>query len=357
MPTSTPLDARNIPADYGDAAGEYRQAVDGAAIFDCSQRGKLELTGPEAPNFLHNLSTNDVLNLPLGGGCEAFFTTSTAKIVDHALIYHLRLANGQDAIWLDVAPGRAAPLLQHLERFHIAENFEIADRTGEFAQIHLAGPKAKEVLSRAIGEAIPDLAEGQNMERTLGAQVPCNIRRNDALGVPGFDLVCRNERGAEVWEMLVTADAKPAGATAYEWLRVEAGTPILGIDMNDTRFVLETGRMHAVSYEKGCYLGQEPIVMARDRAGHVNRSFRGLLLGDGPPAPANSKLFNADGKEAGVTTSSVISPRFGPIALGYIRRGSEGQDVPLFLDTPGGRSATVTTLPFTETKSQQMQPR
>src|SRR5207249_5488324 len=90
-----------VPADFGDATAEYQSVLKAAGIFDQSHRGKLELTGPEAPNFLQSMSTNDVLNLPLGAGCEAFFTTSTAKIVDHALIYHTRSAEGQDALWLD----------------------------------------------------------------------------------------------------------------------------------------------------------------------------------------------------------------------------------------------------------------
>src|SRR5262245_30719190 len=96
-----------VPADFGDVAAEYRNALDGAALVDLSPRGKLELTGPEAPNFIHNLSTNDILNLPLGAGCETFFTTATAKVVAHALVYHVRISGGRDALWLDVAPGQA----------------------------------------------------------------------------------------------------------------------------------------------------------------------------------------------------------------------------------------------------------
>src|SRR4051812_3444816 len=135
-------------------ADEYRQTREGASLFDVSARGKLELTGPDAPAFLHNLCTNDVANLPLGGGCEAFFTNAKAKTVARALIYHVRLGDGRDALWLDTDPGRGAALLRHLDHFLISERVEMADRTADFAQLHLAGPRAKAVLEKALGEPI-----------------------------------------------------------------------------------------------------------------------------------------------------------------------------------------------------------
>lgn len=334
-------------ADFGDAAMEYRLVLEDNGLFQRSDRGKLVLVGPEAPNFLHNLCTNDILNLPLGGGCEAFFTTATAKVVDHVTIYHFRTGDGSDALWIDTSAGRNAGLLQYLEKYHIAENFEATDRTADFAQFHLAGPRTRAVMETAIGEPIPELGPWQHMERTIGNDCVCNIRRVDQLGVPGFDVVCLRDLAQQTWDALVAAGAHPAGAAAYEILRVEAGTPVIGVDMDENRFVLEVGRTHAVSYSKGCYLGQEPIVMSRDRAGHVNRSLRGLKLADGSVAPPKSKLFNDAGQEVGLTTSSVVSPRFGPIALGYVRRGFEQAGTTLHIDSATGRAAVVADLPIT----------
>src|SRR5947199_5576008 len=165
-----------------DLNAEYHQARTSAALFDVSGRGKLELTGPDAPSFLHNLCTNDVVNLPLGAGCEAFFTTAKAKVVAHALIYHVRIAGGRDALWLDVAPGQAPRLLQHLDRFLISEQVELADRTADFAEFHLAGPQARAVLERAVGDPLPDLRPLEHMERTIGANATCHVRRHDPLG-------------------------------------------------------------------------------------------------------------------------------------------------------------------------------
>src|SRR5262249_10193442 len=134
-----------MPARYGDVAAEYGAARNTAAVFDLSHRGKVEVSGPDAPSFLHNLCTNDILCMPLGAGCEAFFCTSRAKVVAHALIYHIRIAD-QNAFWLDVTAGEAGKLVTHLDHFRIAEQVELKDVTAEFAQVHLAGPAATGVL-------------------------------------------------------------------------------------------------------------------------------------------------------------------------------------------------------------------
>jgi folate-binding protein YgfZ len=184
------------------------------------------------------------------------------------------------------------------------------------------------------------------MERTFGASATCHVRRHDPLGVPGYDLVCRNERAAGVWRVLQGAGALPAGESTFETLRIEAGTPVYGVDINEDRFVMEVARaLRAVSYAKGCYLGQEPIVMARDRAGFVNRAFLGVKVLDGGPLPVGTRLFR-DATEVGMTTSSSHSPRLNrPLALGYLRRGNQDPGLLLAAEAPGGRQQ-VEVLPF-----------
>src|SRR6185369_7372868 len=136
----------SMPQHYGDALAEYRQTRQAASVIDLSHRAKVEVAGPEAASFLHNLSSNDVNGLPVGAGCEAFFATPTARAVDHALIYHVRLHGGRDAFLLDLAPGHGEKMLRYLDRYVISEQVEFADRTREFAQLHLAGPRARAVL-------------------------------------------------------------------------------------------------------------------------------------------------------------------------------------------------------------------
>jgi folate-binding protein YgfZ len=328
----------DMPVHFGDSAGEYQRTLSAASVFDQSHRGKLEIIGPEAPQFLHNLSTNDIANLPLGGGCEAYFCDARAKALAHAFIYHVLVDGTRHAFWLDVTPGHGESLLKHLDRHLIAEQVEMSDRTAQFAQMHLAGPQARSILEKALGEPMPELGEFLHMERTFGGNAVCHLRRNNPLGAPGYDIVCLNARADGVWKMLVAAGAKPAGSQAYEVLRIEAGTPVYGIDVDANRFVMEVPRaLRAVSYSKGCYLGQEPIVMSRDRAGHVNRTFLGVKVLEGGCLAAGTKLFR-DGNDAGLITSCAQSPRLGaPLALGYIRRGHQDPGLRLEAETPEGR--------------------
>jgi glycine cleavage system T protein len=340
-------DGYTMPAHYGDALAEYRHARQASVIFDVSSRGKVEVAGSEAGMFLHNLSTNDIKELSIGAGCEAFFATATAKAIDHVLIYHVVLHDGRDAFWIDVKAGRSEKLIQHLDRHLISEQVEFADRTREFAQIHLAGPNAKDILEKALLDEVPPLEPLQHMIRTFGANSHSHIRRHDPLALHGYDIVCLNALAANVWGLLVRAGAKPAGLDAYELLRVEAGTPVYGVDIDENRFIVEVGRTAtAISYNKGCYLGQEPVVMARDR-GQVQRTFLGLKLTGNSPVPPGSKLFR-DGKEVGVTASSIVSPALGmPIALAYVKRGSQEPGTVVEVEAGSQRiAAEVTRLPF-----------
>ncbi len=315
-----------MTAHAAGSAG-YRAAVESAALFDRSDTGKVLVAGPDAPKFLTNLSTNDLRELPLGGGGETYFLDHKAKTLFAAWAYHV-LNDGKHALWLDTTPGRGGKLFAHLDRYLISEAVELSDVTDSFAQIHLAGPAAKATLEAALADRIPDLAEFQHMERTFGQNVIASIRRRDLLGMPGYDLVVQVGQKDALAGLIVAAGATHATDQDFEILRIEAGTPIYGSDIDESRFVMEIARVErAVSYAKGCFIGQEPIVMARDRAGFVNRAFLKLKL-DGEPILSGTKLTR-DGQDAGVVTSSTRSPRYGTIALGYVRRGHQDHGVKL----------------------------
>ena len=343
MPHTSPL-AHLIPADSDPLPG-YRAAKESAALFDVSATGKILVTGPEGPKVLHNLCTNDLENLPLGGGCEAYFCDHKAKALFQVRVYHVLVNGEQHALWMDTTPGYNEKLLQHLDRYLISEQAELADRTAEFVQLHVAGPGAADVLGRCIGETLPELGEFLHMERSIGDAV-VSIRRFDPLGVPGYDLVCLNAAAEGLWRTLEAGGAKPASPEAFELLRVEAGTPVYGVDIDDNRFVMEVAHAaRAVSYEKGCFLGQEPIVMSRDRAGHVNRAFLGVKLSE-RTAGAGAKVWR-DGKEVGLVTSSVESPKLSTaLALAYIRRGNQEPGTAVEVeDEQGKQPAEVIALP------------
>jgi folate-binding protein YgfZ len=334
-----------MPAHYGDPAAEYEQAHVACALFDLSPRGKVELTGPEAAVFLHNLCTNDIRNLAPGAGCEAFLTTNKAKVVAYLTVFH-RPGAGPPSLWLDVAPGLGGKTLRHLDLYVLSSQVELTDRGHDFAQLRLAGPQARAVLAKALGKDITVSTDLQNETITLPDGSPADLRRVDALGVPGYDLVCPRDRAADLWRLLTEAGARPAGRDTFEALRVEAGTPAQGPDVDETTFAPEVGRTaRAICYAKGCYLGQEPIVMARDR-GQVNRTLLGVKL-PGGPVPHGSLLYR-EGKEVGRVTSSVVSPRLGTaVGLAYVRRGHQEPGTVLEVDAAGTRRpAEVTPLPF-----------
>jgi folate-binding protein YgfZ len=332
-----------VPDYYAGPEGEYDAALTGAVVFDRSHHGKVEVTGDDAVKFLHNLCSNDVKGLAPDAGCEALFCTATGKVVAHALIYRSPPKGNRELLALDLAPGTAAKTLKHLDRFIISEDVELADRTPQFVQLHLAGPGAANLLTRLAGA---DLALAPLQQRTVTiATGPAVVRRHDPLGLPGFDVLCGLEQAEGMWLRLLEMGARPAGRRAYETLRIEAGTPTYGVDLDETTFAPEVGRIpQTISYTKGCYLGQEPIVMARDR-GQVNRTLLGLKLPEGL-APTGSLLYR-DGKEVGRVTSSVVSPRAGAIALAYVRRGSQAPGTALEVAVgEQRRPAIVTPLPF-----------
>jgi folate-binding protein YgfZ len=334
----------SLPAHFGKAAAEYDGARAGAVVFDRSHQGKLEAAGSDAVAFLHNLCSNDIKNLAPGCGCEAFFCTATGKVVAFAHIYRAPPHGKRESLWLDLEPGLHSKVLGHLDRYLISEDVTLADRTADIAQLHLAGPRAEAVLASALGVE----TQLALLQHTLARfdDSSCPVRRHDPLGLPGYDVLCPRTLAAPVWQALLAAGALPAGGQVYETLRIEAGTPRYGVDVDETTFAPEVGRTRqAISYNKGCYLGQEPIVMARDR-GQVNRTLLGLKVGEAP-VPAGSKLFR-DGKEVGRVTSGVVSPRLGSaIALGYVRRGSQELGTVVEVDVNGERRpAEVAALPF-----------
>lgn len=315
-----------------------------AAVFD---RGAsiVELAGPDARLFLHNLCTQDVKSLALGAGAETFLTTAKAKFVAHGAVSYVTW-QGQTVLWFDIVPAQGDLVLKHLDHFLISEQVELADRSNELGMVRLVGPSAAAVLEKVFGAALPALPPWHHVPRSLDGN-DVVIRHHVSLNLPGYDCICPGALSPSLRERLLAAGAVPESETTHEALRVEAGWPVYPNDMDENRFVVEVGRgAHAISYTKGCFLGQEPIVMARDR-GQVNRMLMGVLCGEGPALAAGTKLYQGE-TEAGHVTSSVVSPRLGQaIALAYLRRGHQEPGMKLTVEpVSAGRTAVVSPLPF-----------
>ena len=296
---------------------DYAAAHAAAALFDPQVR-PVDLVGPDAAQFLHNICTNDVKAVAVGGGCEAFLCDARAKVQ-----FILTVMRTADGLVLTTSPGRADALFAYLDRFLVAARVELAGRSDQMV-FHLVGPTAGTL---AGGE----LEKYMHAEREVGG-VPVRVRRYDRLGLPGYDLVVPRAAEAAVAQALFAGGAV-AGDGAFDTLRIEAGTPSFGVDFDAIRFVMEVGgAARAVSYAKGCFPGQEPIVMARDRAGRVNRQFLGLK-GTTDAVPVPGVKLTRDGKEVGLVTSATRSPRLGaPLALGYVHWQHVAAGTPLDAD-------------------------
>jgi folate-binding protein YgfZ len=322
---------------------DYQQAYSHAVAFDHSQHGKIEVAGRDAATFLHNLCTNDIINLQPGAGCQAYFANAQARLVSPIIVYRVP---GRNEFWLDIPVNMAAKVMTHLDRYLISEDVQLADHTAEFAQIHVAGPESPVAITKCADRQMPDLAELQHIKVSDNIAAMLVVRRRSPLGLPGFDILCAHDRTDTVWQRLAAAGAPRGTDETYEVLRIEAGTPEFGRDIDENRLVFDIGRNPAaISYTKGCYLGQEPIVMARDR-GHANRKLLGLIVSSPDLVPPGAKVFRGD-VEVGQVTSSVASPRLGRIALAYLRRGHQDPGTAVEIEVNGSRrTAEVSSLPF-----------
>lgn len=306
---------------------DYQAALTNACVFVPGKYASIDVVGPDAAFFLHNLCTQDVNSLPVGESREAFLTTNKARVLAHVMItrrepevFHVgTIANFLD----DPAP----KIMDHLNHFLISERAELVNRSSERGLLRLIGTKASELAKKA---ALPPLCQHRLFQ------------------LDGADFLWQTD-GVNLEELSNSLGAVLGGPLAYQILRIEAGLPEYGIDIDEDRLAMEVNRPQAISYTKGCYLGQETIVMARDR-GQVNRLLLGVKFsrdnGVDRLHAKGTKLFRGK-DEVGLITSSVFSPRLQMvIGLAYLRRGSWDAGTELALTPEGAAGAVVCSLPF-----------
>ena len=219
---------------------DYRRAVESAVVFDLEGRSLVELAGKEARSFLHNLCTADTNSLAPGQGFEAFLTTAKARVVAHLWGSYLAL-DADPVILLDTVPGQSAAILKHLDHYLISEQVELADRTCDFSMQRLAGPRAAEALT-ALGIAIPTVPLQQSRVELADLGVVF-VRAHALLSVPSFDLLVSAPLKAALLQKLGGSGVMPADLATHNVLRVEAGTPEFGSDIDDSRFAMEVNRV------------------------------------------------------------------------------------------------------------------
>ncbi len=308
----------------------YRALREHAAIGAIAPRAVIAVGGPDRTSFLHGLLTNDVQALAAGSGCYAAWLTPQGR-----MIADLHVLAADDRILLDIPAGLAPDLLQRLDQSVFSEDVQLTDLSRALAAVWVHGPSAAPAVERTLGAAgLAAWVGYQHAQMPLGESL-VRLVRIDQLGVPGYCLYVDAPREAALRGALESAGVRTADPEAIEAARVEAGYPVFGIDMTDDTIPLEAGiEDRALSFTKGCYVGQEVIVRVLHRGhGRVARRLMGLRL---EGMASRGARIVADGREIGVLTSAARSPRLGPIAMGYVHRDFTAPGSAVSVDAPGG---------------------
>ncbi|RPJ75718.1 MAG: aminomethyl transferase family protein [Acidobacteria bacterium] len=329
---------------------EYHAAREGAALFDRSDAGKIAVAGSDRRAYLHAMLTQDILALEAGtGGYSAFLTPQGRMISD------MRVLELGDMVLLDLPSSRVPAVVERLDQFIFSEDVRLGDLTEAFGKLTVAGPRAVEVVGRVVGE--PSGAEGLDLRgwpefrnrRVEWRGDTVVLAASADLGLTAFDLYAERPRLQALAGALVEAGAVPASPSTAEVLRVEAGLPAFGKDMDGDTIPLEAGiEDRAISFTKGCYPGQEVIIRVVHRGhGRVARKLTGLLL-DGSGVPTRDDLLRGGDRDAGRVTSAVLSPGLGrPIAIAMLHRDFVEPGTELTVLHGEDRiGATTTALPF-----------
>lgn len=316
-----------------DVDAEHRALREACGLVDRAWRRGLEMTGDDRLRFLNGLVTCDVKSLAAGGGVYGFFTQVKGRVLADVTV--LALA---DSLWLELPADRTEEVAAHLGKYVIVDRVEIGPLAGR-VPLALIGPGA----AATLGAEPPAAVYGHREAQVHGTRV--RVVREAGLGVPAWTLWTPEDEAAALTERLVEHGARPVGRRAWERLRVEAGRPLFGQDFGPDHFPQETGlEAEAVSYTKGCYLGQEVVARIHYRGG-VNRHLRGLRFDgfDDEAAPLGQEIVH-DGREAGTVTSAVRSPTLGHVGLAVVHKRVEpGTRV----GVGGAGGAEVVALPFT----------
>ncbi|MDX6616355.1 MAG: hypothetical protein QOD60_1446 [Solirubrobacterales bacterium] len=306
---------------------QYRALREEAGLLERPGRGKLLVRGADAAEFLQGQLTNDIEALEPEAGCYAALLDRKGHMRADMRVLHLN----DGGIWLDTEPETTEALRSHLDMYKIGREVELSDESEDWAILSLIGPAAYDVAG--TGPLSPEHAQ-RNYQRD-GVEVL-------AVGTDlGVDLIVRSESAEQLREAVLASGAAAVSEEAAEIVRVESGRPRFGREMTNATIPAEAGiNARAVSFSKGCYVGQETVARLHYK-GKPNRHLRGLRLS--APASAGEEL-TLDGKTVGEIGTFCISPAHGPIALAIVRREAEPGDTVGVAQN--GVTATLADLPF-----------
>ena len=306
----------------------YASLHERAAWIDLSGRGKIRATGDDRARLLHSMTTNHIQELLPGSGCYTFFLTAQGRIIADANIFCM-----PDYLLIDTEPETRLRVLEHLEKFIIADDVCLHDFTDDYGTINIEGPQAEAVLRRFD---VPTA----HLPFSFAGWSHCEVAHVSYTGQPGYSFIFPVEQRDAVLAHLTGAGVPHADIATAEVVRLENGRPRYGVDISETTLPQETQLGHAVHPSKGCYIGQEIVERVRSR-GHVNKVIASIDI-QTSEAPAPGAKIEADGKEVGVITSSAYSPaRSHVVALGTVRTEAVGAPLTVHGATASARRAAM----------------
>jgi tRNA-modifying protein YgfZ len=304
----------------------------GVALYDRSHWGRIEVTDADRLNFLHNQSTNELKLRNPGEGCETTFVTSTARTLDLAMAYIL-----EDSVLLTVSPGLAPKIIQCLDRYiFFADKVKLTDVTEQTAMLTLLGPASGEMLKHWGGD-LTEQPDGNHQLITL-QDCPVHVAIGSGLVTPGVTLWMAAHDRSTVWNALLTAGAIPLRDDLWERLRIEQGRPMPGHELTEDYNPLEAGLWQTISFNKGCYIGQETIARLDTYKG-VKLNLWGVQLSQAVDLKTPVQL----GEEKIGTVTSLTATEEGYVALVYVRTKAGGAGLAVDI---AGQATILQDLPF-----------
>jgi len=335
----------SVPNDYGEELSEYKAVRENVGIIDLSPRGKLLLSGKHHLKFLQGMLSNDVLKLEEGKGMYATILTVKGRMISDMRVYREK-----ESILLDLEPGLNEKVLELLTKFRLSYKADIDDITLSTGLLSIQGPRSGKLLELLLEEEIPQMEEFNFIQREFVGRDLTVIKVNRT-GEEGFDLYLDNKGLEVLWSTLINKgeglNLKPVGCAAMNTLRVEAGIPVYGVDMDESNIPIEAGLWDALNFEKGCYVGQEVVARIKWR-GHVNWHLKGFKSEGGIVPEIGDEISDGE-RKIGRITSSTFSHRLDkPLSLGYIRREFKEAGTKVSLKGKDGSEvrAEVNDLPF-----------
>jgi folate-binding protein YgfZ len=330
------------------SVSDYQAAHERAASLDRPDRGRIVVSGADRASYLQGLLTNDVTALKAGQGCYAAYLTPQGRMIADLYVYELG-----DVILLTVPLEQTPAVLEKLDQFIFSEDVQLGDGSTAFSTTAIVGPDAPRIVGGVTGIAAEDLAawpEHGNRRGEFDDRAVIVTRVADT-GEPGYDLHVEAPSAATLSRRLEEAGVPALNAATAEALRIEAGVPRFNRDMDQDTIPLEAGiESRAISFSKGCYVGQEVIIRVLHRGhGRVARKLVGLLC-EPDALPAAGATVTAGGRDIGQVTSSALSVALNqPIALAYLHRDFLTPGTAVSID---GRNAVVSQLPFVPARGQ-----